>query len=177
MAENTTNDEDLKNKNPELDQPSDENIPFIQPDIESLIQETDNMETHAHHLHHAPGKRKWHYFYEFLMLFLAVFCGFLAENIRENIIEHNRSKEFAISLVKDLQNDTTSINSFRKTSTTYIATADSLLNLSKQSLVNRNAAKFYFYTRFMYWTVPHSWNRASSPRQCTSLKSMSATGS
>ncbi len=42
------------------------------------------MDTHAHHLHHAPGKRIWHYFYEFLMLFLAVFCGFLAENFREH---------------------------------------------------------------------------------------------
>ena len=35
------------------------------------------METHAHHLHKAPEKNFWHYFYEFLMLFFAVFCGFL----------------------------------------------------------------------------------------------------
>ena len=34
------------------------------------------METHAHHLHHAPGKNAWYYFYEFLMLFLAVSCGY-----------------------------------------------------------------------------------------------------
>src|SRR5882724_522556 len=54
----------------------------------SLI--TTNMETHAHHLHHAPGKKIWHYFYEFLMLFLAVFSGFLAENWREHYVEHER---------------------------------------------------------------------------------------
>ena len=42
------------------------------------------MEVH-HHSSPAPGgshtpRKKWtHYFWEFLMLFLAVFCGFLAE--------------------------------------------------------------------------------------------------
>jgi hypothetical protein len=46
----------------------------------STKDETKNMETHAHHLHHAPGKKFWHYMYEILMLFLAVFCGFLAES-------------------------------------------------------------------------------------------------
>ena len=37
------------------------------------------MEVHSHT--HSPRKKWTHYFWEFLMLFLAVFCGFLAENI------------------------------------------------------------------------------------------------
>ena len=46
------------------------------------------MEVH-HHAHTA--RKKWtHYFWEFLMLFLAVFCGFLAEYQLEHTIEHNR---------------------------------------------------------------------------------------
>lgn len=64
------------------------------------------METHAQHLHHAPGNKSWHYFYEFLMLFLAVSCGFLAENLRERNVEHNREKEYMKSLVEDLRLDT-----------------------------------------------------------------------
>lgn len=64
------------------------------------------METHAHHLHHAPGNKFWHYFYEFLMLFLAVSCGFWAENLRERNVEHNREKEYMKSLVEDLKLDT-----------------------------------------------------------------------
>ena len=44
------------------------------------------METHAHHPHTAPGKKWTHYFFEFFMLFLAVFAGFLAENQLENIL-------------------------------------------------------------------------------------------
>src|SRR5436190_23667748 len=64
------------------------------------------METHAHHLHNAPGKKWTHYFFEFFMLFLAVFCGFLAENIREHKVERDREKQFISSLVEDLGEDT-----------------------------------------------------------------------
>ena len=35
------------------------------------------MEVHGHT--HSPRKKWTHYFWEFFMLFLAVFCGFLAE--------------------------------------------------------------------------------------------------
>ena len=59
------------------------------------------MEVH-HHAHTA--RKKWtHYFWEFLMLFLAVFCGFLAENQREHMIEHQREKKFIYSLASDLE--------------------------------------------------------------------------
>ena len=40
------------------------------------------------------------------MLFLAVFCGFLAENQREHYVEHQREKQFMTSMVEDLQKDT-----------------------------------------------------------------------
>lgn len=95
------------------------------------------------------------------MLFLAVFCGFLAENVREHRVEHLRAKEFAKSLVKDLQNDISSLNSHQKKSNSYIIITDSLLESSKKKLEGRSAAEFLFYTRFMYWTEPVSWNRAT----------------
>ena len=89
------------------------------------------------------------------------FWGFVAENIREHIVEHNRSKEYAVSLVRDLQNDTTAINVQKKSGKIFIAITDSLLNLSKRPLEGRNAAQFSFYARFTYWTVPLSWSRAT----------------
>ncbi len=50
------------------------------------------MEVH-HHPH--TSRKKWtHYFWEFLMLFLAVFCGFLAEYQLEHKIEKDREKQF-----------------------------------------------------------------------------------
>ena len=47
------------------------------------------------------------------MLFLAVFCGFLAENQREHIIEHRREKQFMQSMIEDLILDTAEIKSFQ----------------------------------------------------------------
>ena len=44
------------------------------------------------------------------MLFLAVFCGFLAEYKLEHVIEHQREKQYMISMIKDLESDTTSLN-------------------------------------------------------------------
>ncbi len=62
------------------------------------------MEVHAHT--HTPRKKWTHYLWEFLMLFLAVFAGFLAENQREHFVEHRREKQYMVSLVEDLQTDT-----------------------------------------------------------------------
>jgi len=66
------------------------------------------MEVHAHS--HTSRKKWTHYFWEFLMLFLAVFCGFMAENQREHMIEHKREKEYMRSLIEDLQTDTFNLN-------------------------------------------------------------------
>ena len=117
------------------------------------------MEVH-HHSH--SSRKKWtHYFWEFLMLFLAVTLGFFVENQREHYIERVRAKEFSKTLVKDLQNDTIAIRDHIKTARIYLASMDSLLVLSKTKLEGRNAARFSFYTRFMYWTAPIIWNRAT----------------
>ena len=66
------------------------------------------MEVH-HHAHTA--RKKWtHYFWEFLMLFLAVFCGFLAENFREHQVENSRAHQYIRSFYEDLKNDTARLN-------------------------------------------------------------------
>ncbi len=61
------------------------------------------MEVHAHT--HTARKKWTHYFWEFIMLFLAVFCGFLAEYKLEHTIEHQREKEYARSLYDELYAD------------------------------------------------------------------------
>ena len=114
----------------------------------------------VHHPHHPTHKKKWsEYIIEFVMLFTAVFLGFIAENIREHAVEQNRAKEFSESLVRDLQSDIIAINNQTKTIGLYSAVADSLLKLSKTKLEGRNASQFSFYSRFAYWTGPVSWNR------------------
>lgn len=51
-------------------------------------------------------KRNWtSYFKEFLMLFLAVFAGFMAENYRDKLTEEAWAKELAINLYEELKAD------------------------------------------------------------------------
>ena len=77
---------------------------------EILNDLNDNMEVHKHP-HHVTHKKKWaEYLLEFFMLFLAVFLGFLAENWREESVEHKREKQYMQSFIYDLQNDTANLN-------------------------------------------------------------------
>ena len=93
----------------------------------------ENME--VHHPHHVTHKKKWtEYLLEFLMLFLAVFLGFVAENIREHNIEQHRAKDFAKSMVQDLQNDTAAIVVQKRSAGIFIAITDSLLDISERRL-------------------------------------------
>lgn len=64
----------------------------------------------VHHSHQHPKKGWSGYLLEFLMLFLAVYLGFLAENLREHQVEHNREKQYMASMLKDLKADTAVLN-------------------------------------------------------------------
>ena len=65
------------------------------------------VHTHSHPSTSSGNRKKWfHYLWEFLMLFLAVFCGFLAENQREHMVEHQREREYMATLLEDLKSDT-----------------------------------------------------------------------
>jgi len=66
------------------------------------------MEVHAHT--HPPRKKRIHYFWEFLMLFLAVLCGFFAEYQLEHRIEKDRAKELARSFYDELAGDAVAVN-------------------------------------------------------------------
>jgi len=66
------------------------------------------MEVH-HHTHHP---KKWkEYITEFLMLFLAVSLGFLAENLREHFVEKERAHELLQSFMNDVQSNIKAIDS------------------------------------------------------------------
>src|SRR5436190_15619569 len=105
MTDNT-DDEHLDNPtNTQSENSSDGIILTTNTDPINQIQETENMEVHKHP-HHVTHKKKWgEYLLEFLMLFLAVFLGFIAENQREHIVEQQREKKFARRLLSDLRQD------------------------------------------------------------------------
>ncbi len=108
------NEEDVKppNNEPKLNTSSTDEpiVPVAETsDIINPTSEIQEMEVH-HHAHDpaAPHhKKNWKaYFWEFLMLFLAVFCGFMAEYQLEHKIERDREKIYMQNLLDDLKADT-----------------------------------------------------------------------
>ena len=90
------------------------------------------------------------------MLFLAVFCGFLAENLREHYVEKRHEKQFMISLVKDLELDTTQLNRIQRFRQDRLADIDSLtvffaatdpkmVPLNKYNLIRALLGSMYFF--------------------------------
>lgn len=60
----------------------------------------------VHHHPHIEKKGFKEYFFEFLMIFLAVTMGFFAESLREHINDNERREQYVRSLVEDLESDT-----------------------------------------------------------------------
>lgn len=90
--------------------------------------ETEIMEVHKHP-HHVTHKKKWgEYLLEFLMIFFAVFCGFLAENFREHQVEKERGRQYIESFYEDLKTDTARIVSYMSYDEEKIAVLNSLQN-------------------------------------------------
>jgi hypothetical protein len=122
------------------------------------------MEVHAHS--HTARKKWTHYFWEFLMLFLAVFCGFLAEYQLEHKIERDREKKFIQTYIEDLETDTASIRQillFRQTKTERM---DSLIHLLSTQQIKGHENELYFFGR----TLIRSMRFQSSDRTITQLK-------
>jgi hypothetical protein len=104
------------------------------------------MEVHAHT--HTERKRLKHYFFEFFMLFLAVFAGFLAENQREHIVEKKREKDYIISLIEDLRIDTSEFASMNDLRRQAVDMYDSvILLLKKNNRTNFELHRLYYLSR------------------------------
>ena len=85
MAENSDEEHLSTPTENQSENPPDEITPTVDTETINLNQETENMEVH----HHPKVEKKnfKEYFLEFIMIFLAVTMGFIAENIREHFTE------------------------------------------------------------------------------------------
>ena len=123
------------------------------------LELTTQMETHAHELHKVPGHGWKHYFFEFFMLFLAVFCGFLAENWREHIVEQEREKQYIESLVADLKSDQEVLSKHIADVKAGTLMMDSLIAiLNNPSQVADNTGRLYYLARLAPRLKPLSTN-------------------
>jgi hypothetical protein len=120
----------------------------------------------VHHHGHSERKKWTHYLWEFLMLFLAVFCGFLAEYQLEHMIERDREKKFIQTFIEDLKIDTASINAnllFQKRRRTQL---DSLTYLLLEQKIKGYENELYYLGRILVRTTRFQ----SNDRTITQLK-------
>ena len=121
-------------------------------------QETENMEVHKHP-HHVTHKKKWgEYLLEFLMLFLAVFLGFVAENIRETSVEQDREKEYMITMLEDIIADIPLLVSTKKNWEESNNSADSVVDAITFPTAKADLSKAYRHINeaLNYWSFKYN---------------------
>lgn len=96
------------------------------------------MEVH-HHGHHGGVKNWKTYLWEFLMLFFAVFCGFLAEWRLEVMIENHREEAYVKSLVDDIRADVAQTEKLITDIQGRIVKTDSLLQIFSSESIKTNS--------------------------------------
>ncbi|MBX9785379.1 MAG: hypothetical protein K2X48_19000 [Chitinophagaceae bacterium] len=111
------------------------------------------MEVH-HHTHAAHGKKTWKdYFWEFLMLFLAVFCGFLAEYQLEHKIEKDREIQYIETMIADMKDDANKIKNSIAFSTTQAAAFDSLQKTIYNFSYTDSCIRLLYYFQRKYTSI------------------------
>lgn len=79
------------------------------------------------------------------MLFLAVFCGFLAEYQLEHKIERDREKQYVESMILDMQEDTAKMANAIPESAQKLAALDSLLTTIYSSPYTDSSLRMMYY--------------------------------
>lgn len=115
--------------------------------------------------------KKWHeYLLEFFMLFLAVFLGFVAENIRENIHNREVEKTNIESLLKNLHEDSLSLVRTTTVNEKRFMFLDSLMNLKNSSVSDQ-----VFQQHFVYYDLKMGYNDYFQSNQST-FEQMQSSG-
>ena len=103
--------------------------------------ETDNQQNTLNHTSNLAlnnESKSWkRYFSDFLMIFLAVTLGFIAENIREYFSDEKTGKEYAISLKEDLIRDTVIIQYTIKKLMKSLENCDTLVHYLRENKVTK----------------------------------------
>ncbi len=142
------NDDSLDNPiNPQSENFADKAILIDDTETITADKKTENMEVHHHPDLHHKSKTWKAYFLEFLMIFLAVTMGFVAENIREHFVLKKNEKEYMVSLVRDLNNDIAGLTSSEATITGYVNNADSIITLFKNADFKNTSGDIYYFGR------------------------------
>ncbi len=166
MTDNT-DEQHLETQTNTSESTSDEIISTKEKETINSSQETGNMEVH-HHAHHEEKKGWKSYAWEFLMLFFAVFCGFLAQNFLEHRLEKEKGNQYVRSMIEDIIADSTKINSTLEFTTKQQLGLDSLSVLFDNPPYNDNTIKRMYILMAKY--TMNDANVALTKRTISQLK-------
>ena len=133
------------------------------PDSYRHEPQTETMEVHKHP-HHVTHKKKWgEYLLEFLMIFFAVFLGFLAENLREGIKNNEEIHSDMQSIVADLKSDVVYFDSLIIRNEYSCRMTDSLINMLGSH--PSNTADIYYLARTITANFGYFYSNAKTFEQ------------
>jgi hypothetical protein len=117
--------------------------PLAQPETPS-----NPMEVHHHPDLHHKRKKFREYFLEFLMIFLAVTLGFLAESFREHLSDRNKENEYIHGMIADLETDQQTLKEQVLIVNSGISKMDSVVNfLNNPASIPKNSGQLYYLAR------------------------------
>src|SRR5829696_8503912 len=95
----------------------------------------------VHHHSHTSGKKWTNFLWEFVMLFLAVFCGFLAEYQLEHKIEKERAEKYMQSMLLDVKTNIINLDSLMAQDNIHMMNYESLMKwlLTDSATIDRAA--------------------------------------
>ncbi|HEY5408133.1 MAG TPA: hypothetical protein VIJ92_13645 [Ginsengibacter sp.] len=172
MAGNTDKEPINNSANTQSENSSEEIIPTKDTDIINQNTESENMEVHHHpDLHHKSKKWK-EYFIEFLMIFLAVSLGYLAENFREHLLNNEKELKYVENLNRDLKEEKKGITAVIIENNKTAIAIDTFVSIRKLdfSIKENNALFFKLFGDAKLWSL---W--VQSPNEIT-LNQIKATG-
>ncbi len=144
-----------------------ETIPIKKKEVVVPQRQIENINPPPH-VHHERKKTWRSYSWEFLMLFLAVFCGYLAQYYLEHRIEKERGNQYVRSMIEDIVSDSTKINTSYEFGKKQEVGLDSLSRLFDNPPYNDTTIK-RMYLLMLQYTMNEA-NVAFTKRTVSQLK-------
>ncbi|MCZ2458326.1 MAG: hypothetical protein LC128_01755 [Chitinophagales bacterium] len=122
-------------------------------------------------VHHHPKiekKRFKEYFFEFIMIFLAVTLGFFAESIREHFVAKNIENEYIHSLLQDLKSDSSDFDKIIARNDAGLKNIDASIHLLNAPVITDSISKMLYYS---HRSNPYFGTLLFNLRTITQLKS------
>ena len=126
--------------------------------------------------HHPAGpahKKKAfkEYFLEFLMIFLAVTLGFLAENLREHMTGRTKEKEYIRGFIRNVQDDTANLSRIIYFDSVQVGGIDRFLRINHVDMKQDSNRKSFYMLAYNNF-----YNSASFTSNNATLQQLKSTG-